>query len=461
MFSHALAIPKTPMWVGFNSKIFLDESIKQRVSYLTTINLSPTNNAAVKETMVQSLKIAAECNDTYIQVTYDLAIAKVALQIQSQSDEFKNIFVHIGGFHVMMAFFKAIGKFIDNCGISNIMIDTELLATGSTNINGFLNGKHFNRCKRIHPIISLAYSILHFRQFLKQNNIEITAEMKNYIINFNNTKSASAIIENNPLLDVTEKYENYLTQTINGEYGKTAQYYMIYVNLVKYYLLFNSSIRTANFSLFKYILPKISNLFFALNQPNYARWLVRYHNNLCKVDETHPGLRDLFEKGSFGVKRTDKDFSRQPVDLTLEQTINLDAANKLTGILHLTNSEAARQKWCKSHSIRSTVISYVLQQAGLSRNQDITADLKKSKMDKSVKQLNNFIDGILRNINPFDGDIDKQKLFNISNGQAASTAIEDFLLNIEISGNKLRETFIREYEEDANRFERPIKKIIY
>ncbi|XP_071580295.1 uncharacterized protein [Temnothorax nylanderi] len=400
MFSHALAIPKTPMWVGFNSKIFLDESIKQRVSYLTTINLSPTNNAAVKETMVQSLKIAAECNDTYIQVTYDLAIAKVALQIQSQSDEFKNIFVHIGGFHVMMAFFKAIGKFIDNCGISNIMIDTELLATGSTNINGFLN-------------------------------------------------------------DVTEKYENYLTQTINGEYGKTAQYYMIYVNLVKYYLLFNSSIRTANFSLFKYILPKISNLFFALNQPNYARWLVRYHNNLCKVDETHPGLRDLFEKGSFGVKRTDKDFSRQPVDLTLEQTINLDAANKLTGILHLTNSEAARQKWCKSHSIRSTVISYVLQQAGLSRNQDITADLKKSKMDKSVKQLNNFIDGILRNINPFDGDIDKQKLFNISNGQAASTAIEDFLLNIEISGNKLRETFIREYEEDANRFERPIKKIIY
>ena len=279
---------KIPMWVGFNSKIFVNESIKQRISYLTTINQSPINNAVVKETMVQSLKIATECNDTYIQVTYDLAIVKIALQIQSQTDEFRNIFVHIGGFHVMMAFFKAIGKFIDTCGISNIMIDTELIASGS--INGFLSGKNFNRCKRLHPMVSLGFSILHFRQFLRENNIEITEEIKDYITNYNNTKSASSMIEHQSLVQVIVKYENYLKQTINGERGKTAQYYMIHVNLVNYYLLFNSSIRTADLNLFKYVLPKISNLFFALNQLNYARWLVRYHNNLCRVDETHPGL---------------------------------------------------------------------------------------------------------------------------------------------------------------------------
>lgn len=83
MFSHALGIPSTPMWVGFNSLIFLDESIKQKISYLTTINLSPTNTAVVQETMIQSQKIAEECQELYIQVTYDLAITKIALQIQS------------------------------------------------------------------------------------------------------------------------------------------------------------------------------------------------------------------------------------------------------------------------------------------------------------------------------------------------------------------------------------------
>ena len=191
---------------------------------------------------------------------------------------------------------------------------------------------------------------------------------------------------------------------------------MIYVNLVNYYLLFYSSIRSADFNLFKYVLPKISNLFFALNQSNYARWLVRYHNNLCRLDETHSGLRELFEKGSFGIKRTIKDFSRQPIDLTLEQTINADTANKLTGVLHFANSTAARQRWCKNHSIRSIIISHVVQQAGLSKNQDLTAVLKKSKMEKSTTQLNNFIGGIIRNINPFDENIDKEKIFNISSG---------------------------------------------
>lgn len=49
-----------------------------------------------------------------------------------------------------------------------------------------------------------------------------------------------------------------------------------------------------------------------------------------KIDETHPGLREQFEKRSFGMKRTKKSFSKQPIDLTLEQTINADTANKLT-----------------------------------------------------------------------------------------------------------------------------------
>ena len=123
--------------------------------------------------------------------------------------------------------------------------------------------------------------------------------------------------------------------------------------------------------------------------------------------------------------------------------------------MHFTNFTAARQRWCKSHSIRSTIISHVVQQVGLSKNQDITADFEKSKMEKSTIQLNNFIGGIMRNINPFDENIGKEKIFNISNEQAASIDIENFLLNVENSGKQLRENFIRECEEDINRFEKP------
>lgn len=104
--SHALKIPDTPMWAGFNSKIIEDESCMQRVSYLTPINESPTNNAVVLETMVQSQKIAEELGQTYMQVTYDLAVAKPAWQIQSmEKPRFDNLFIHTGDFHVEMAYF--------------------------------------------------------------------------------------------------------------------------------------------------------------------------------------------------------------------------------------------------------------------------------------------------------------------------------------------------------------------
>lgn len=47
MMSHYLQV-QTPMWVGFNSKIIPDDSInKQKVSYLTPINKSPTDRAVV------------------------------------------------------------------------------------------------------------------------------------------------------------------------------------------------------------------------------------------------------------------------------------------------------------------------------------------------------------------------------------------------------------------------------
>lgn len=69
------------MWIGFNAKLINDSSKSQIVSYLPTINASPTDVAVVVGTMKRlkrAIKIADECNQRYIQVTYDLTIAKIA-----------------------------------------------------------------------------------------------------------------------------------------------------------------------------------------------------------------------------------------------------------------------------------------------------------------------------------------------------------------------------------------------
>lgn len=171
MISHALQIPKVPMWVGFNSVICDDTYPKQKISYLTPINSSPTNKSVVLETMKQSQQICQDLQQASIQVTYDLAIAKVALQIQAtEKPTFDNLFIHLGPFHIMMAYFKVLGKVIIDCGLPNVMVESNLIAMGS--LHGFLEGKHFNRCKKLHPLMAMGLETLHFKSFLDMKNID-------------------------------------------------------------------------------------------------------------------------------------------------------------------------------------------------------------------------------------------------------------------------------------------------
>ncbi|KAG5881311.1 hypothetical protein JTB14_012545 [Gonioctena quinquepunctata] len=310
-------------------------------------------------------------------------------------------------------------------------------------------------------IIAVGLQILHFRSFLERENVQITDDIVQELERLRSCQTSIFFIHDQQLKDLCTKYATYEEKTVNGEFGKTAQFYMVYMKLVQHFLTLSRSIRIGDFELFKNVLPKITNLFFACNHQNYARWTVKYHYSLMKVAETHPGLEEEFKNGFFGIKRTAKPFSRQPVDLTLEQTINADAARRLTGIVHLTDSISARQHWARSHDIRSTVITNILEEVGLGKNQDISAELQPTNIKKSTEQLENFIKSFDQYINPFSHDLPMDQLFNIASGKAASIKVEKFLLNIEEIGKDQRETFLTECSLDVSRFDRTIKKNIY
>src|SRR5699024_4673122 len=93
-------ISSVPMWLGYNCMISTDSSKIQTVEYLPPINSSPTSYATVNETLVMASQIAEKCQQELIIATYDLAIAKMAMQIQqSERPKFDNIFINLGAFH--------------------------------------------------------------------------------------------------------------------------------------------------------------------------------------------------------------------------------------------------------------------------------------------------------------------------------------------------------------------------
>lgn len=179
---------------------------------------------------------------------------------------------------------------------------------------------------------------------------------------------------------------------------------------------------------------------------------------MLNVAETHPDLFEEFQAGYFGIQRTNKPFSKQPIDLVLEQTINADAARRLSGIIQFTNSISARQRWARSHNIRSTIISSVYEDLDLQKNQDVTGELTNHTIKTNAKQLQKFIETFGLFINPFGVEVPKDILINISSGKAASEPVENFLLNIEKNGDAKRKTFINECESDISRFDESIKK---
>lgn len=228
--------------------------------------------------------------------------------------------------------------------------------------------------------------------------------------------------------------------------------------MVDLYHLFSRSVRTNDIPLFIYCLPQLIIIFFAFNHQNYARWLLRYLNNLMNMETTHPGLRDYLEKGVFTIRRTNKNFSRGPVDLTLEQTINADAANKLTGISHFTNSISARQRWAKSRFTVTSVISHLLNEIGLSKNDDVCAERKPFRIAVDNRHLNKIIAEFDQFVNPFTFE-DKSRLYNVCTGKACSLPVENFLLNYKSIGEAARNGFSKECENDKQRFENPIKRV--
>ena len=72
--------------------------------------------------------------------------------------------VFLGWFHIELSYYKAIGKFITESGLPYILTESGFLTSGS--LHSFMEGKHFNRCKRIHYLISAALETLHFQAFL-------------------------------------------------------------------------------------------------------------------------------------------------------------------------------------------------------------------------------------------------------------------------------------------------------
>ena len=64
-------------------------------------------------------------------------------------------------------------------------------------------------------------------------------------------------------------------------------------------LVFVRSLGEGDFHLYIQVLQTIAPLIFALDHPNYARWLLMHIRDIMLLEECHPDVAAEFEKGNF------------------------------------------------------------------------------------------------------------------------------------------------------------------
>ena len=224
--------------------------------------------------------------------------------------------------------------------------------------------------------------IFHFTEFDSRFNNESLSVINEELKFIKEEKKIDFKCFSKEATEVLDEYLLFSRDTLEVKFGLTVQYWMGYFEILHLYHEFSKGIRTGDLDFYIHCLPKITNYLFAFNHHNYVRWLVLFHGNLLKLKIIHPEVHKKFKNGCFSLKRTKKPFSRLPVDLTLEQTINADAASQKKGISAITNSTSARQRWAESHYIRISIVSHLFEELNLTKKEDVSRDLKSNRIKR-------------------------------------------------------------------------------
>ena len=251
-----------PMWVGWNARqesLNISNNISpssaqstQTIFCLPQINQSPTSIAVGSETLKRTLAFANQSERDSIAVTYDLAIAKIAMQLQAgESPKYDKVFVAMGSFHMELAMLGAIGKYIAESGAEHLLNETYVIEKGS--LNGFLHGKNYNRYKRSHQLLALALEIKHFQAFLasKENPDVYNNQIENICKEQNPSENPDDAQE------LLHDYKSFIEKTKAGDHGQTAKFWIEYVEMMKLYHLFTRSVRVGDLDFFIYCQPKL------------------------------------------------------------------------------------------------------------------------------------------------------------------------------------------------------------
>ena len=150
-------------------------------------------------------------------------------------------------------------------------------------------------------------------------------------------------------------------------------------------------------------------LFFTFGSINYAGYLSFHSIFLQNIDQTHPGTKELLEKGALCVARSLLPDCHNPVHLTIEQTFMKHAKSRGggtgVGIFGITKNPTAYQCWVLIRHHRALYLNTSHRMADLTSDEHTDnqhKDTKASQIVRSKKAVQDVLKAIDQFINQFE-----------------------------------------------------------
>ncbi|KAL8567726.1 hypothetical protein ACOMHN_009034 [Nucella lapillus] len=456
-----------PSWTGFNIKTRdLVQVREDVVGYLPTINAPATELATVQEIISQSELIRTTLHLETLVIVMDQALyAKAAEIIWKQRQQYENLVLRLGAFHVIMNVLSILGKRFQDAGLRDLCIESGILAEGS--VTKVLEGMNYKRAVRTHKCVFEALMRMIWQGFIlwitdrHADMLPVVQELDNLISDFHDDVGQvtfQALLDNPVVCQILDFWDEYL-QHLRHDNGDLSAFWMSYVDMVEDVLLgLLRASREGNWDLHLHAIRSMIPWCFSYDKLNYARFLPVYYAEMTNLATDHPEIYEEFQKGNFSVQlATGNPFARIPVDQTTEVTVNKDTQT-VGGTARFSLKAGAVSRYYLTAEYKSDFLTRLRNMIHLSKHGFDHPELQNSRIKKDEQAVMSVVETLTSWVNPFEANVD---LISISTGATAPNDVAEESREAHAKGEHAYATFKTERLESnppTKKFHAPMKK---
>ena len=285
-----------PTWTWYNKMASTVNPKKTTVGYLPIIQ-APASELDTLNTVVKRVfHLAKSINQKHVVLTVDEALYP---ELKWSVEDYNEVLIPcLRGLHVAMNFLGVIGRHMNDSGLVEVWVESDLLSTNAA--HQVITGKGYARAIRAHKItLQVLWRLLpRLHGFLEKVDLELMAELEE----LESTKIDAAQIALLVRKLSSEKFQHtvkeFATDLIAGD--PNVAFWWQYMNIVTILLCFTRAHRDGLWDLHLYAFSQMLPFFFRYDHINYARWGSVY---LAEMSILPPEVLQEFQQGNFVVKK--------------------------------------------------------------------------------------------------------------------------------------------------------------